>query len=237
MKKLLIASNILLLGIIGFQACNSNSGPGIIGPTPDSCLTKFCKPYFDRDLGGKIDNKMIEQMSKDYHNDGGKNFINNTCDVIHDPHNTARTGARPDALSVVFDIEKLKNLIYQMEEKACHYKCDTSTKLGIRYYFIKYPCDLGPSRNKGDGLDGLQADLSNKHSLVMVPVYKNKIKTKNEWYDYDLWSSKKGNCFPPIFIPGDDVVFKDGILPDAGDNHGGIGPPPDPGTFPTNNNQ
>jgi hypothetical protein len=232
MKKFLIATNVLLLGLIAFQACNSNIRTGL---NTDPCMARLCKPYSDGDLGGKIDVKAIREMSLAYSADAGKNFIMPTCDVVNPNtnYNTARTGGRQDALSIVFDIEKLKNLIYQMEKNACDHKCDTSIKLGIRYYFIKYPCDLGLTRFKGDGLDGLSSKEINNHSLVMVPVYK--VKKGEDWYDYNLWDVS-GKCFPRIdtIYHRDDFGLFKGILPDAGDNHGGIGPPPDPGTFPTN---
>lgn len=234
MKKILIATNILLLGIIFFQGCNPKKDDKLAASssTADPCLMRFCKAYDGRDLQGKIDVKSIMEMSQAYKGDEGKSFIKNTCVVVNDTHNIAKIGMGQDALSVVFDIEKLKNLIYQMECKAYTQHCDTSLKLGIRFYYIKYPCDLGPLRHKGDGLDGLTTGESSKHSLVMVPAYKNKV--SKEWYDYNLWDIR--TCFPWIGIKNstDDAVGRfTGILPDAGDNHGGIGPPPEPGTFPS----
>ncbi|MEO6455864.1 MAG: hypothetical protein ABIN97_17415, partial [Ginsengibacter sp.] len=98
----------------------------------------------------------------------------------------------------------------------------------------KYPPDLGGRlRNKHDGLDGLPAENRNKHALVMVPAYKNK-HFNNEWYDYDVWSGK-ADCFTPIKADQpDSIKFFRGIIANAGDNHGGLGPPPGTGTFATN---
>jgi hypothetical protein len=221
MKKILIATNILFLGIIAFQACNSDHPKEAVASTSycdDSCMVKFCKPYNYDLMPGVLEARIIHHLSDSYAGDNGKGFINGD--------DNSR-----DALSVVFNIEKIKTLIYMMQDKACKYGCDPSTELGIRYYFIKYPSDLNPNRT--DGLN-LPIDNSNKHSLVMVPVYRTN--PNGDWYDYDLWVSQKGNCFPAIDTNRMHVAPGGGVLPDGGDNHGGIGPPPGSGIFPSNNN-
>jgi hypothetical protein len=232
MKKISLAINILLLGIIAFQACNSNTvakpSPGNITDKPsankfdcnDSCNRRFCKKYSISDLGGKLDVGVIAALSNAYKDDIGKAYING---IKKDS----------DALSVVFDVEKIKTLIYEMETKACLRGCDPSTELGIRYYYIKYP-KLG-SGFAPRGLTDFPEENSFKHSLVMVPVYK--IAGGKDWYDYDLFGmSATTTCFPKMPKNSAGLPYMPfGLLPDAGDNHGGIGPPPEPGTFPTNN--
>ena len=238
MKKILIATNIVLLGIVIFQYVNSNNQLVATVPPPlctDTCFKKMYKPYEAIELPGRVRGYLIKQMSDSYKADLGKSLINTVClSVPPNPNITAKSGLLPDALSVTFNIEQLKNLIYRMEIAACRFDCD-SVQLGIRYYFIKYPCEVGPNRRERDGLEALPASVAGKHSLVMVPAVK--VRQPNgtwEWIDYALWSSKKGDCFPKIYISGEDEIFTlDGSFPDPGDNHGGVGPPPNPGTFPT----
>jgi hypothetical protein len=224
MKKILMSLNILLIGIIVFQACNSNKQDKTVDVTvnpKNECLNRFCKTASFDTLHGTLEAGIIKQLSESYLSDKGKGNINGNI-------------KSPDALSVVFNIEKIKTIIHEMQEQACLKGCvDNLTKLGIRFYFVKYPGDLG-SRN--DGLRGLPAENNNKHSLVMVPVYKSKVNgTWGDWYDYNLWTVSGSNCFDPIWLgqPDKKLVAR-GILPDGGDNHGGIGPPPEPGTYPTN---
>jgi len=226
MKKLSFVLNILLAGIILFQACkhntakenktadNTSSVSDDKFDCNDSCNLRFCKSYSIDRIEGKLDGDMIKTLSESYSNDDGKGYINGRKDET-------------DALSVVFDNEKIKTLIWTMENKACANRCDPSTQLGIRFYYIKYPNDLPRTDH---GLGGLLQEDRNKHSLVMVPVYKPA--GSEFWYDYDLTAASVKECFPKDTTTTTHLVF--GILP-GGDNHGGIGPPPAPGTFPTNN--
>ena len=104
MKKLLIASNILLLGVISFQACDKKQRNKTTNLTDDStisCSNQFCNDYRNVELQGRIDARNIQELSESYAGDIGKGFIKGD------------TNSR-DALSVVFDIEKIKTLIYQI---------------------------------------------------------------------------------------------------------------------------
>jgi hypothetical protein len=240
MKKLLIATNIMLLVIISFMACNSNQQDSSKTATltvANSCMQRFCKTYSSSDLtNSRIRGDLIRSMSDSYANDLGKGYISGSG-ITFDTgvFNTARTtpnGKSRDALSVVFDIEKLKTLIWLMDSTFCARNCDATKEMGIRFYYIKYPPNLG-TPNGPEDLAGLKAENRNKHSLVMVPVYRTKNMPTAEWYDYDLWTSKEG-CFNKIFLLGGGESQAWGIGPDPGNNHGGIGPPPEPGTFPTN---
>jgi|GEM_PF-1161385 len=192
---------------------------------PGSCMDQLCKVYTEEDLNATLTGEIIREMTKAYAEDFGKSRIN-----IEGQN--ART-AKEDALSVVFDLEKIKALIYMMESKNCNNNCGKNKKLGIRYYFIKYPNDLG-NHPENDGLQDLPEDLRNKHSLVMVPAYFDK--RDNAWYDYNPWGLPKTDCYPKIILDGNSNNLKQlvAIEPtDAGENHGGVGPPPKPGTFPT----
>lgn len=242
MKKLLIASNILLLTIICFMACNpstqNNSKTAIVQPL-DPCMRQFCKVYPASYLNNsRIKGDLIKSMSDSFAADPGKGYISSSAGVFFpggiNPNimKAGANGAVRDALSVVFDIEKLKTLIWLMDSAFCKASCDTTKELGIRFYYIKYPSTIGTS-NSPEDLGGIKAENRNKHSLVMVPVYRKRNMPGAEWYDYDLWSLEPG-CFHKIFLPNTSEFQFWGIGPDPGDNHGGIGPPPEPGTFPTN---
>ena len=239
MKKILLFLNVILLGIIGFMACNSSNSDHNASATSepiDPCLAKFCREYPRTEPSGVIEGWLIDTMSGSYAADQGKGYITGTQDHPADPHNPniarAVSLGQRDGLSMVFDLKKLKSLIWKMHKNACDNHCDSTVELGIRFYYIKYPLATGTD-NPPRGLSGIGADVRNKHALVMVPVYKSK--RDNEWYDYDLWNS--GNqCFRPIINmgrEGDDVIYFSGVGADAGDNHGGVGPPPETGTFPT----
>jgi hypothetical protein len=228
MKKIAIALNAVLVGIIVMQACNPKNKSQISICPPDSC--RHYKPYNNVELPGVVKADVVQMLSQAYYHDAGKAFITGSEFHPLDPHNTARAASSRDALSMIFDLEKVKNLIWKMEQAVCTSGCDTSLKLGIRFYYIKYAMD---------SLAKLPYEMQqivranpNKHALVMVPVFKRTQDT--EWYDFDYTAVINGCKFLPVGRLGtDDVFFGIGIT-GSGDNHGGVGPPPEPGTYPTN---
>jgi hypothetical protein len=231
MKFMSFISGFLLATVLYLWCCkNISSEPQKIKADQpvrgDNCKNVFCKSYSDNDLNGTLSAQLIQDLSMAYKADAGKSNINGQ-EIVREP--------QEDALSVVFNINKIKALIYLMESKRCYDGCSKNEQLGIRYYYIKYPDDLGPGRNKNDGLDSLDKSLSNKHSLVMVPTYKPE--GSREWYDYNPWASSPTACYPPIlFQYANEKMNFMAIEPtNGGENHGGVGPPPKPGTFPTTN--
>lgn len=230
MKKLLIAGNILLLGIIFFQACNptvEKDKPGVKTVSKDcgddSCNREICKDYSGIPLDGVIDGPTLRKLSIDYAADPGK--ANITGEFMAD----GRTPEK-DALSVYFRLEQLKNFIWRMEQAACRSGCDTSTDLAIRFYLIRYPGDLGTAA-AAECLSTLSKDCANKHSLALVPAFK-----KGEYYyDYSL-TNFSFDCFSLPITNNNLATLKSAAMvssPGFGDNHGGLGPPPAPGTYPT----
>lgn len=223
MKQLLIISNSILLGIVLFMACGRNSGQPL-ALQGDSCLTKACNELRSISAFGaeeKISWRLAKEMSKSYAADAGKNYINNGSSITQ----------IQDALSVTFSLEKLKQIIYLIEQNICKKNCDTIYRMGIRFYFAKYPAVVGPGSAYSD-LKTLPADYANKHTLFLTPAYlKN-----NQWFDFDPFSSRR--CPGPGSFDSSKYVL---FMPAPGsstttdqDNHGGIAPPPDGGTFPTN---
>ena len=204
-------------------------------PDDNNCREQLCKAYSADDIHSTLTAAIIQKMSEAYAKDKGKAHIYDTTGILTD---------KEDALHVVFDLEKIKALVYMMESKRCINKCADNIELGIRYYFIKYPGDLRIGRNEGDGLDNLDSTYRNKHSLAMVPAYWDKAKDK--WIDYNPWTSSSDVCYPSIpkilnnaSASAEQKGGKETLKPtlfleptNGGKNHGGLGPPPSPGTFP-----
>jgi len=226
-----LAVSALIVCCICNAGCKNNVSP--THPRTDSCAV-FCSNYVtDSILQGMITMHTLMEMTDRYKKDKCKSQI---CpdNVVNDDHNTARITPQPDALSMVFDLKKLQTLIWQMERYACQHNCNPKVKLGVRFYYVKYPADLGTDRADAC-LSGLRETEKNKHALVMVPVYWNE--GKKRWFDYNIWTrALNPGCFP-IFSALDSLVgvaaFAREGDPNSGDNHGGVGPPPDPGTFPS----
>jgi hypothetical protein len=230
MKKILITLNVLFLGIILFQACNPKSKEkssvtttSAESATTDSCGRTVCKDYSGIPLEGVVDGATLKGLSIAYSTDPGK--ANITDALMPDGSPTK------DALSVYFRLDQIKNFIWQMEQVACIAGCDSTRDLAIRIYLIKYPDDLG-SGHVAECLKSLPADCSSKHSLALVPAYKR----GSEYYDFSL-TNFSYDCFGKPIPAGNPAGIKAAAIismPGSGDNHGGIGPPPPPGTYPTN---
>ncbi|HRI26368.1 MAG TPA: hypothetical protein PLZ45_16945, partial [Ferruginibacter sp.] len=87
MKKVLIILNILLLGIIIFQACKlkktSITDKSLSGTETsasrdcrvDDCGRVICKDYSDVPLDGEVDAETLIKMSSDYSKDNAKSTI------------------------------------------------------------------------------------------------------------------------------------------------------------------
>jgi hypothetical protein len=224
MKKLLIAGNLFLLGIIIFQACKSKSKPKSKFITPvmitkiDTCDILPCKNYEGIPLEGEIDGSLLTTLSVDYSADLGKAFI--------DGCSATKGISAPDALSVCFKLEQLKNLIWKIEHAACLSNCDSV--FAIRFYYIKYPPGVGTSKAPA-GLEAISLlGCEGKHSLAMVPA----VRISGEYYDLDLADSLS---FCPLKKGKQPGAGSKGYLTGTGDgdNHGDVGPPPPLGTFPT----
>lgn len=223
MKKMLIAIIVLLLIVIFLllycncrEKCDTSKKPD--KPT-DTCNV-ICLTPPNGELEGMIDYAALVSMSRAYASDPGKNTI---------------TGTRsPDALSMVFDLNKIKTLIWEMEHRQCSLHCK-KLKLGIRYYYVKYPSTL-ETPAAPDCLDGIAATEKNKHALVMVPVWWDE--QDRVWRDYNVWE-RSSECYPkfPPKTSADSLhIGVTGTNGEGGDNHGGIGPPPAPGVFPSGEN-
>lgn len=202
--------SILLMVLLA--SCIDDGGTD--NPPPkdsDSCAGKICKNYGNEMPRGMLDGETIQLLSRNYAADKGKAFVDYEVNQ----------SSIPDALSVTFSLEEIKKMIWQMEYKACKSGCSSKQPLGLKFYFIKYP-DLKDPASVSESLRDLPVSYSGKHSIVMVPAYEQ----NDIWYDYDPDYLGEDCAFKPL-KPGSGLAGK-------GLNHGGIAPPPDPSTFPTN---
>lgn len=228
MKKLLIATNILLLGIILYQARAQKDTSLVKYATVgtynyDTCRWTSCKDYSSIELEGLIEGQTLQDLSKSYAGDFQKSKLNyNPC--LYQPIGKLKN----DALWTCFDLEKIKNLIWHIEHAVCKSDCDLKLQLGIRFYYIKYDTSR---MLRGSSLKSwiIQHKLVNKHSLAMIPVYNR----GGEWHDFDYTQTIEPHCmFDSVRLSN--PKLRGIITMGSGDNHGGVGPPPNPGTYPTN---
>ncbi len=214
MKNALLAINLVLVAIIVMMACHQKGTIRRERDSPD--CQRLCSDYSTSlEPRGMITVQQIAALSGAYAADPGKSLITNG-------------NGQEDALSLVFDLDKVKNFIWLIENATCKARCDTSVKLGLRFYYIKYDRDsIGADSALFKAIGG---NNINKHSLAMVPVYHNE--SDDMWYDFDYRIvGSQGTCNfdqPPVGgKPGA------GLLSIQADNHGGLSPPPGRGTYPS----
>lgn len=225
MKKILIATIMLLLAIIVYQACHNKNVPPA-DPEPSFCGDTTCFNFDGSELQGTIDFRLAVRMSADYANDDGKKFI-------WDDNNNTNT---LDSRSIWFDLKKIKKFIGFIESSLCKASCVKTDNYGIRMYFAKYPVEA--EMKKLTDLYGVPLEYANHHTLFMVPTYRDPASHKNIDFDPALTLS---NCqVRPI-----DSTTKYLFLPwgkttgstSEEQNHGSLMPPPaNAGSFPTPQN-
>ena len=218
-----------MLAVFYFAGCSSKDPCAGTKPCEgDSCGRQVCKNYDSIPLEGVIDGATLHDMSVAYAADPRKGYVSKPGqESIWDT-------TQRDALSVVFTLEQLKNFISKMEQASCRAGCDSSTELAIRFYMIKYPSNLGsPTASVPECLKDLSATCASKHSLALVPAFKK----AGVFYDFSLTNFSK-DCFSIPMPTGNLSSIKMAAMtstpePGSAENHGGLGPPPAPGTYPT----
>jgi len=232
MKKLLIASNLLLLGIILFLSCNNNQGntePSFVATGMDSCSLNLCKSFENLnidDLRGQINSELATSMSVAYNADAGKNYVCQGDGVT-------RT---EDASSIVFDLVTLKKYIKYIESTICDKGCnDGKLQLGIRFYYAKYPSYKEMQRN--EFLNKLDPSYANKHTLFGVPVYRH-LYSKEDFMNFSPALTSRSCRFmwdTSGVIPPSTMYLLTTSGEETEQNHGSLRPPPaGSGVFPEN---
>ena len=244
MKKILLATNILLLGIIVINSCtNGTHSTNTAGVDP---TTSGRPPVTSRDriayeveryVGdeGLTDYNLARKMSMDYKADAFKGKV------------WGSDGAN-DATSIWFSLDRLRDFMAAVDSSVSQGSC--KPRLGIRIYFIKYPSDMSAYAS----LQELNGPVGNHHSIMMVPTFMDTIEfgtpgaPKN--VDFNFKDIGNDSCRPQPYFKSTSGSFnsillfspvtdyfpgrkRPGLLANFL-NHGGLTPPPDEeGTFPT----
>ncbi len=204
MKKILIASNILFLGIILFQSCNNQTNTNV---NTNSC-TEQVSDYSNRPWTGKINAHFASIISARYKSDRGKKFI----------WNGDKATTVEDASSIWFGLETLKQFIWEIESQTCSAGCTDS--LGIRFYYARYVDtndimwpELGYNANP---------EYANRHTIFGVPTYFDGNKNR----DFDPWiGCRKPFDMASTAKPGL-ILWRMGGESSEAQNHGSLIPPP-----------
>jgi hypothetical protein len=221
--KFSIALNLLLAVALGYMFFKQYEPT----PNPKVNCKDPCTQHFLNGLSTPITPAMISyttavRMSTAYHQDKGKCYING------DPE-------RPDALSITFPMEQMKNFVWTVDRLVCEQEC-SNQQLGVKVYYGKYPKETGLESASAD-IRRMPTEYADRHSLFFVPVIR--ANDHQDWQVFDP-TAQPTNCVYPN-IPPDSIKLVAYLLdaPPAGpadaNNHGGLRPPPydqSPLTFP-----
>ena len=231
MRKLLITTNMMFIGIIVFMSCNKSNLT-----TPN-----------ENETGGKVQLSKTSRDCPDCYNYtpiGFEGVNAATASMMSQNYKQlsqpllAIDENNPDANCIWFSLESLKNFIWKIEDAVCKKGCTRSVKLGIRAYYGKYPTQMG-----GD-LSDIDPAFAQRHTLFLVPTFQDSNDEQIHW-DFDPWHWGDNGCKPKpmsewfsispkpfgddnslIFSIGEDQYFAngDGTLTNAM-NHGDLIPP------------
>lgn len=244
MKKILIATNVLLLGIIFFIGCNSTdkkdpakkpaeSGITETGIVPiQKCTNIITRAYDGSEIEGTIDAFVAKEMSQAYARDAYKKFI---------WPGEGNRATQQDARCIWFELDKMKSIISQIENSVCGNECKNQLKLGVRIYYAKYPAETGTNRAPAD-LRFLPADYAGRHTVFLVGTYDKKgvhidfdpanVEDKCEPTPYAKLLEQTGKKYKIMGLSKAVIALRDTTV-----NHGDLMPPPDgSGIFPTGGN-
>jgi hypothetical protein len=160
MKKLLIVTNVIVISaLLSFSSCEDTETPSHSkSETAANCYPPVANDYQFEGLNGRLVYKLA------------KNYKEKQLQAVQAAHPEFM-----DARSVWFDMATLKQFIHEVERQTC-YNCDNnhSTQLGLRIYYGTYP-ELSEWNNPfwQESLAGLPADYAGKHTVMMVPTYRN----------------------------------------------------------------
>lgn len=224
MKQFLIVTNLITAAAVVYLLAKPFK-PETMPPLP-SAIAPDCnlrKDYTDHEVPGLISIQAAQMISEAYAKDAGKKYV--TIDNV--------ITEAEDARCIRFGFEKIKSYIWQIEQRFCGRNCD-SLKLGMRFYYAKYP-----DKALCDSL-GVDKKYAMKHTVFMVPTYFD----GQRHVDFDPFYFGQADICKPT--PLSELVKNKGYLQKKPmvimaiadgdvDNHGGLMPPPaGTGTFPSN---
>lgn len=246
MKKLLFATNLLLLFVILIISCKTTiTKKKIAGLEFERKDMADCMPdglqvdydtLFDQ---GSLDAELAKALSERFAADPNKSNIRGAGSF-------PGQGKLQDTRSIWFDLGRLKNLIYTIENSVCEKGCKQPIRLGVRIYLAQYPEVTGPKANDNH-LKMIPAFYANRTTVFLVGTYDN---IKGKHVDFDPMNVGPDKCKPITFarlldsLRGKNILSVNGlrlpkspffILDDTtAMNQGDImPPPPGKGTFPT----
>ena len=143
-------------------------------------------------------------------------------------------GHSMDARSIVFPIEALKKMIWEIESNVRPVSKDTV--LGIRMYYGKYP-DIAAIKQQQNhplhqDLGHLPDEYSFHHTLFLVPTFKD---ANNVDVDFDPWEANESGELKKL--DSNSPSSADTGTMTAQMNHGNISPPPFSAQDPANSLQ
>ena len=185
MKKVLIASNVVLLSAAIFFGCSHN----ILPATPPKFSTcEHCKDFTKEKFEG-IPAGLAYQM------------ISNYKTSRWDTYTIAAKPSATDARSVWFSLDTLKRFIWNLEQEVCNNKCVDQKDLGLRFYYAEYPKEADWTAL--DSETGAIA-LAHKnlyeflHTVVIAPTYYSEKSQLNVDFDprFVNATTKEATCSP-----------------------------------------
>lgn len=229
MKKLLIATNILLLAAIIFiQSCKEKTVKDEKKPElrMKKSMARFKNgtPVFHGDL-----------LPADEENDGyiSYNLAVQMSEAYGDDPNKARvTGQdKDDATSIWFSLETLDEYLSAIRNSVSTGECNPL--LGVRIYYAKYPEQLPEELSN----DTLSSAVTGMHTVFFVPTYRNDVGMD---VDFNIDYVGDDPCKPLAYwkTPGEAQAFRSILTHPQWlyishnqtartINHGGMAPPPD----------
>jgi len=185
MKKVLIATNIILSTIIFFFACNPGKPAADLKPVKTIGIAVKGQ---GKDTRGIIQDSLAIIMSNLYNDDVSKSAVRGDA-------------ARPDTRSIWFSLETLKSFISNIETAIDTGK-NFSIPLGTRIYFSKYQQKL--DTEKYPELADLDKSVVGRHTIFFVPTYYDTVKKRNVDFNYNVLGTNR-NQYP---MPYSEVIAR-----------------------------
>ncbi len=232
MRKLLIGSLLVFIGIIVFQSCGNKT---ITAEEKDSIVKKYLKEHHLPESG---------TTGKDYYCDpcneearsGLSEYLLDTTLLVEMAGRYKNTLTNPeDSRSIWFSLERLKKFIVQIEGSKCVRGCTEPLNLGIRMYYGRYPDpkELKPGTTEllYPNLTGMDPVVRDKHTVFLIPTFDDNTGLHQDFDPRVM--DKKDPCLPTPLDGLLSTVIGMTLTDRGAMNHGDLIPPPYPAPAPT----